>query len=101
MFKRFAGPMLACALAASAAAETPPLAVYGNRQTIEIAPVLLAADAHFGGPVTVKMGGIPNLVGEAGAPGFSETGEADLATNAETQLLRFSVKHPNLRIVLG
>lgn len=101
MFKRFAGAMLACALAGAAHAETPPLAVYGNRQTIEIAPVLLAADAHYDGAVAVKMGGVANLVGEAGAPGFAEQGEADLATNAETQLLRFSVKHPNLRIVLG
>jgi NitT/TauT family transport system substrate-binding protein len=87
------------ALAGSAAAQAPaPLLVYGNKQTIEIAPVLLAA---AGGSAVVRMGGIANLVGEPGAPGLSEPGEADLATNAETQLLRQSVRHPDLRIVLG
>jgi NitT/TauT family transport system substrate-binding protein len=83
-----------------AAQATAPLAIYGNTQTIEIAPVLLAAEAHPGRAI-VKAGGIPNLVGEPGAPGLSEPGAADLATNAETQLLRYSVRHPDLRIVLG
>src|SRR6478736_532338 len=90
------------ALAGPLAAQTAaPLAVYGNKQTIEIAPVLLAAEGFYHGPVSVNAGGIPNLVGEASAPGVSEPGQADLATNAETQLLRYSVKHPDLRIVLG
>ncbi|MXO59460.1 transporter substrate-binding domain-containing protein [Altererythrobacter salegens] len=78
-----------------------PLAVYGNKQTFEIAPVLLAADAYFDGEAAVRMGSLANLVGEPPVPGFGEEGEADLATNAETQLLRYSVRHPNLRIVLG
>ena len=47
------------------------------------------------------MGGIPNLVGEAGAQGFATPGVADVATNAETQLLRFSVRHPDLRIIFN
>ena len=47
------------------------------------------------------MGGIPNLVGEAGAQGFAQPGVADVATNAETQLLRFSVRHPDLRIIFN
>jgi sulfonate transport system substrate-binding protein len=87
------------ALASAVAAQAPAaLAIYGNKQTIEIAPVLMAA---LDGSAVVRMGGIPNLVGEPGAPGLSEPGEADLATNAETQLLRQSVKHPDLRIILG
>jgi NitT/TauT family transport system substrate-binding protein len=78
-----------------------PLQVYGNLQTIELAPVLYAADEFNADPVEVKMGGIPNLVGEAGAQGFASPGVADLATNAETQLLRFSVRHPDLRIIFN
>src|SRR5512139_2771296 len=68
-----------------------PLRVYGNTKTIELAPVLLAADRIHKTPVTVSNGGIPNLF---------NPGEADIATNAETQALRQSVDHPNLRIIL-
>ena len=68
-----------------------PLRVYGNTKTIELAPVLLAADRVHKTPVTVSNGGIPNLF---------NPGEADVATNAETQALRMSVDHPNLRIIL-
>src|SRR4051812_38009852 len=68
-----------------------PLRVYGNTRTIELAPVLLAADRVHETPVTVTNGGIPNLF---------NAGEADIATNAETQALRQSVDHPNLRIIL-
>jgi NitT/TauT family transport system substrate-binding protein len=74
-----------------------PIAVFGNRSTIELAPALLAAE-QMG--TTVKMGGVNNLTGDPGAPGYSSEGRADVATNAETQLLRFSVKSPNLRIIL-
>jgi NitT/TauT family transport system substrate-binding protein len=98
------GPLAALLLvAAPASADEPgmaPLAIHGNKQTFEIAPVLVAAEALQPG-TPVRMGGIANLVGEPGAAGFSEPGEADLATNAETQLLRASVKHPELRVVLG
>lgn len=98
------GPLAGLLLMASpATADGPtaaPLAIYGNTQTFEIAPVLVAAE-QLQPSAPVRMGGIPNLVGEPGAAGFSEPGEADLATNAETQLLRASVKHPELRIVLG
>lgn len=74
-----------------------PIAVFGNRTTIELAPVLVAAE-RVG--TTVKMGGVNNLVGEPGAPGYSSEGVADVATNAETQALRFSVRNPNLRILM-
>ena len=77
------------------------LQVYGNLQTIELAPVLYAANEFNVDRVEVKMGGIPNLVGEAGAQGFASPGVADLATNAETQLLRYSVRHPDLRIIFN
>ena len=89
---------LAMVTAGSAAqAQDKPLAVFGNRTTIELAPVLVAAERSG---TTVKMGGVNNLTGDPGAPGYSSDGVADVATNAETQLLRFSVKNPNLRIVM-
>ena len=86
---------------AMAEGDPGPIAVYGNLQTIELAPVLLAADKFYPGAAEVKMGGIPNLVGAAGAQGFASPGLADVATNAETQLLRFSVEHPDLRIIFN
>jgi hypothetical protein len=76
---------------ATAQTASRPLRVYGNTKTIELAPVLLAADRVHETPVTVSNGGIPNLF---------NPGEADIATNAETQALRQSVDHPNLRIIL-
>lgn len=101
-----AGAVLAFAAAPclaqdAAAADPGPIAVYGNVQTFEIAPVLLAAEHHFPGEATVRMGSLANLVGAPSVPGFGEDGEADVATNAETQLLRYSVANPNLRIILG
>jgi len=98
---------LGCALSLVACSAEPeplpapaPLAIYGNKQTFEIAPVLLAAEHYYPGEASIRMGSIANLVGEPPVPGFGEEGEADLATNAETQALRYSVDHPDLRIVM-
>ena len=96
-----AAALMLSAWAPGARAEDAPLQVYGNLQTIELAPVLYAADEFSADPVEVKMGGIPNLVGEPTVPGFGEEGVADVATHAETQALRYSVRHPNLRIILN
>jgi len=52
----------------------PALRIAGNMTTIELAPVLVAANGVYPGPVTVINGGIPNLM----------RGEVDAATNAET-----------------
>ena len=99
---RYPAVALAALISTAATAQSAaPLAVYGNKQTFEIAPVLLAADGIYDGPVVVRNGGVPNLVGEAGPAGLAEPGKADLATNAETQLLRASLKHPELRVILG
>lgn len=78
-----------------------PISVHGNKQTFEVAPVLLAAEHYYPGEATVRMGGIPNLVGEPMIQGFGEAGVADVATHAETQALRYSVRHPNLRILMN
>lgn len=103
LLKRYAvlalGPFLAaCATMDGEGARM--LAIYGNKQTFEIAPVLLASEEYYPGESVVRMGSIANLVGEPPVPGFGEEGEADLATNAETQALRYSVRHPNLRIIM-
>ncbi len=58
--------------------------------TIESAPVFLAAEGAAGAGIVVNAGGIPLLV----------SGEADAATNAETQALLRSATSPNIRIVL-
>ena len=80
-----------CAAAlAGAAQRAAPLRVFGNMSTLELAPVLLAAQKMGPESVTVSNGGIPNLF---------DASAADVATNAETQALRQSVEHPNLRII--
>ncbi|HLQ75959.1 MAG TPA: ABC transporter substrate-binding protein, partial [Terriglobia bacterium] len=66
-----------------------PLRVFGNTTTIELSPVFAAANGIYPGPITVSNGGIPNIV----------SGDADVATNAETQLLRQSVDNPDLRVI--
>ncbi len=70
-------------------AQQPPLRLAGNMTTIELSPVLLAANGIYKGPITVINGGIPNIV----------SGEVDAGTNAETQLLRQSVDDPTLRVI--
>lgn len=80
----------AFAFGATAAAHAQ-LRIYGNTTTIELAPVLLAAQDLYGDTAAVKNGGIPDLFDEDAA---------DVATNAETQALRQSVDHRDLRTIL-
>ncbi|MGO2111510.1 MAG: ABC transporter substrate-binding protein [Pseudoclavibacter sp.] len=65
-----------------------PIAVSGI-YWIELAPVLVAARDFYPRPLTVGEGGITKIT----------SGEVDIATNAETQLLRESVTNPDLRII--
>jgi ABC-type nitrate/sulfonate/bicarbonate transport system substrate-binding protein len=81
---------LAVSSLAIAEDSSTPLRVYGNTSTLELAPVLLAAERMGPDAITVSNGGVANLF---------KDGEADVATNAETQALRVSVKNPNLRII--
>jgi ABC-type nitrate/sulfonate/bicarbonate transport system substrate-binding protein len=69
---------------------SPRLRFAVNMTTIESAPVFLAAEGPPGAGVVVSSGGIPLLV----------SGEADAATNAETQALLRSATSPNIRVVL-
>jgi NitT/TauT family transport system substrate-binding protein len=84
--------VLALGYCAAVVAQTPalsPLRIAGNMTTLELAPVLVAANGLYRGQVIVINGGIPELM----------RGEVDAATNAETQLLRRSVEDPSLRII--
>ena len=98
--------LMATAALMSGCAAVPPqgheerLAISGNLQTIEIATTLLAAEEFYPGEASVTMGSIANLVGAPPVAGFGEVGQADLATNAETQALRYSVENPDLRILM-
>ena len=71
-------------------APVPRLRFAVNMTTIESAPVFLAAEGPAGAGIVVSAGGIPLLV----------SGEADTATNAETQALLRSATSPNIRVVL-
>jgi NitT/TauT family transport system substrate-binding protein len=66
-----------------------PLRAAGNMTTIELSPLLVAADKFYAGEVSVINGGIPAIM----------SGMVDVATNAETQLLRQSVDDPDLRVI--
>lgn len=57
--------------------------------TLELSPLLVAADKTYPGEISVINGGIPAIM----------SGMVDVATNAETQLLRQSVDDPDLRVI--
>ncbi|RPI61148.1 MAG: ABC transporter substrate-binding protein [Lysobacterales bacterium] len=86
-----AGPPSGGAAPPAAGAETPlaPIRVSGS-YWIELSPVLVAANSYYPTQLPVGEGGITRIT----------SGEADLATNAETQLLRESVTNPDLRIIM-
>jgi len=66
-----------------------PLRAAGNMTTIELSPLLVAADGIYSGQISVINGGIPAIM----------SGMVDVATNAETQLLRQSADDPDLRVI--
>jgi sulfonate transport system substrate-binding protein len=66
-----------------------PIRVSGS-YWIELSPVLVAANRFYPEQLSVGEGGITRI----------SSGEADLATNAETQLLRESLANPELRIIM-
>lgn len=71
------------------AAPLAPIKVAGARW-IELSPVVVAAESFYPQKLTVPSGGVVSIT----------SGAADLATNAETQLLRESVTNPDLRIIM-
>jgi NitT/TauT family transport system substrate-binding protein len=78
-----------CASVPEAQAPLAPIRVSGS-YWIELSPVLVAANSFYPERLTVGEGGITRIT----------SGEADLATNAETQVLRESVTNPDLRIIM-
>lgn len=66
-----------------------PVSVSGS-YWIELSPVIVAAQHFYPQRIPVGEGGITRIT----------SGEADMATNAETQLLRESVRNPDLRIIM-
>ncbi len=90
------------------------LQVYGMRNVMELATTLIAVDAMSGGKATVHHGNVAHLVGADASMNSAasiNTPEAkaiaadaalplaDVATNYDTQFLRFSVKRPDMRIL--
>ena len=87
-----AAPSLPAAQAtpdASAQVTLAPITVSGS-YWIELSPVIIAANSFYPQQLPVGEGGITRIT----------SGEADLATNAETQLLRESLVNPDLRIIM-
>jgi len=76
-------------IAGKAQAPLVPIKVAGARW-IELSPVVVAAESFYPQRLTVPAGGVVSITSKA----------ADLATNAETQLLRESVTNPDLRIIM-
>jgi sulfonate transport system substrate-binding protein len=68
-----------------------PLRAAGHLTTIELSPLLVAADKIYPGEISVIHGGIPAIM----------SGVVDVATNAETQLLRQSVDDPRCNTGTG
>jgi len=81
--------LLGCARSEQAEAPLAPIRVSGS-YWIELSPVLVAANSFYPQQLQVGEGGIVRIT----------SGEADLATNAETQLLRESLTNPDLRIIM-
>jgi sulfonate transport system substrate-binding protein len=75
--------------AAVAEAALAPVRVSGS-YWIELSPVIVAANSFYPERLTVGEGGLTTMI----------SGASDLATNAETQLLRESVANPDLRIIM-
>ena len=77
-----------------------PLRIYGNLSLLEMAPVLLAAAEIYPGKTVLEHGSVMALWGQASdLASLTSAGRADLATNSETQALRGSAAHPDLRFI--
>jgi NitT/TauT family transport system substrate-binding protein len=81
--------LTACGPAEQAAPSLAPISVSGS-YWIELAPVIVAANSFYPERLSVGEGGITRIT----------SGDVDMATNAETQLLRESLVNPDLRIIM-
>ncbi|MEO5926141.1 MAG: ABC transporter substrate-binding protein [Bryobacteraceae bacterium] len=87
--KLAAALLVATLLGAQQTTTLTPLRASGAATVIELGAVHVAANGIYPGPITVGSGGVPTLT----------SGMSDIATNAETQLLRESVINPDLRVI--
>lgn len=79
---------------------TNALRIYGNLSLLEMAPVLLAAERIYPGETRVEHGSVMALWGKSSdLASLNSAGQADVATNSETQALRASVDNPDLRFI--
>ncbi len=93
----FAMALLGCTPPQSAPPPPDDLRAHGMLSTIELAPLHYAI-AYLGAAQNpVAHGGIPNLYEGSR---FNAAKNADLAGHADTQALRESLAHPDLRIIL-
>lgn len=95
----FSASVLGAVLLASCSTVQPermalsePLKIRGASGVVELAPVRLAAEDLYGKGTFVEHGGVYSLI--------DEDNPVDLATNAETQLLNYSLGHPELRVIM-
>jgi len=76
------------------------LRIYGNLTLLEMAPVLLALEHTYRGEASLTHGSVMALWGEGSdLASLNSAGQAHLALNSETQALRGSVVHPDLRFL--
>ncbi|HEX2824955.1 MAG TPA: ABC transporter substrate-binding protein [Burkholderiales bacterium] len=76
------------------------LRVYGNLSLLEMAPVLLAAAEIYPGRTVLEHGSVMSLWGESSdLASLGSAGNSHLATNSETQALRASARHPDMRFI--
>lgn len=90
------------------------LQVYGMRNVMEQATTHIAVDAMSGGKASVHHGNVAHLVGADASMNSASTIDtpeakalaaeaalpvADVATNYDTQFLRFSARRPDMRIL--
>jgi sulfonate transport system substrate-binding protein len=75
------------------------LRIYGNLSLLEMAPVLLATRIYRG-ETRLEHGSVMSLWGESSElASLDSAGESDIALNSETQALRASAVHPDLRFI--
>jgi NitT/TauT family transport system substrate-binding protein len=76
------------------------LRIYGNLSLLEMAPVLLAAEEIYPGKTVLEHGSVMSLWGEGSdLASLVSAGQSHLAMNSETQALRGSAAHPDLRFI--
>jgi NitT/TauT family transport system substrate-binding protein len=77
-----------------------PLRIYGNLSLLEMAPVLLAAEDIYRDETLIEHGSVMSLWGQSSdLASLGSAGQSHIATNSETQALRASVAHPDLRFI--